>query len=351
MSSRRRERGSRGGLIGGQVVQAYWALVGPPLNCSRHSVAAFWHVSSWKWEVLNVWTDTRWAAALCAGVLIVSAGCTRGPVALPENSGADPSSIPNPDTTRIALLHMASNPRHAPANRRTIRQAMTVAESQGADWLVTPELAESGYAFARHRDPDRLPQYPPSWLQPISQAADRHDLTVFLGFPQHVKNREYNAVAVIDDSGQVVGVHRKNDVIPSPLESWATPGSSRPIEVDGASVGVFVCADAADRKIARQYRAAGVDVMISSAAWYPLPGMGPLPFWKRLSADSPAPFVVANTTGRQGGIDFRRSLSGAFVDGRPEVKIRSPRTVVESVDWNRRTGEVVSAPEGRVLLN
>jgi hypothetical protein len=39
------------------------------------------------------------------------------------------------------------------ANHQTIEQAINLAPAHGADWFITPEIAESGYEFTDYLQP------------------------------------------------------------------------------------------------------------------------------------------------------------------------------------------------------
>lgn len=221
---------------------------------------------------------------------------------------------------------------------------MRAAADKGANWVITPELAQSGYEFSRKYPVNRLPQFPDPQVQRLREVTRETGVTLFLGLPQHRGTHLHNAVVAIDN-GKVVGTHAKVNVLSGKLEGWAQPGRSRVLHVDGVTVGYYVCADAANKRLTRRYVKQGAEILLSSAAWYPLPGMGPLPFWRSVTARTKLPFIVANTTGRKGIIDFRRSPSGAFINGKAAVLHRSPGSALVVMDWNRTTEDVTRVSE------
>jgi predicted amidohydrolase len=110
--------------------------------------------------------------------------------------------------------------------------------------------------------------------------------------------------------------------------------------VDGYSVGYYICADAANPNITRAYVADHVDIMLSSAAWYEDPEMGPEEFWENVSRSSGVPLIIANTVGKQGKIDFDHSRSGVYLHGKDVYTVKNPGPVLGFVDWDTVTGEV-----------
>lgn len=238
---------------------------------------------------------------------------------------------------RIAIFQMAPLEGDFTANHATIEGAIRAAAKRGADWFITPELAESGYEFVDHLSPEELPEFPSPWFRHLTDIARDEGITLFIGFPERDQNRYYNAVAVIDQSGTITGVHQKMDIIPSIYEKWASPGTAVPLNADGYRIGYYICADAANQNITRAYRADQVDVMLSSAAWYEDPDMGPEQFWENATQSSRVPLIIANTVGKKGKIDFNHSKSGIYQDGKNIYTVQRSDPALAFVDWNTRT--------------
>ena len=265
---------------------------------------------------------------LLAILVVVCAGCGHSDSAL------------NPEIQRIALFQMAPYPGEFGPNQQLIEKAAALAAREGTDIFVTPELAESGYEFVDYCSLDDLTEYPSPWLLEMAARAKPYGMTMFIGFPQKIKDKYYNAVVAISREGKIVGVHQKIDIIPSPEENWATPGDTRLIYVDGWRIGYFVCADAANDPLIEAYRDAGADLLLSSAAWYPDPEMGPEPFWANVSREIDVPFFIANTTGRMGKVDFRGSVCAVYHHGTSLLTMQDDANVLYLLDWNPSTGEV-----------
>jgi predicted amidohydrolase len=247
---------------------------------------------------------------------------------------------PEPDIERIAIFQMAPIPGDFAANHHLIEEAIRLAAAEGANIFVTPELAEAGYEFADTIKLPELPEYPSPWLSQLAGRAKETQMTLFIGFPQRSGEHYYNAVAAISRQGHIAGVHQKINIIPSPEESWATPGDTRPITVDGLKIGYFICADAANAELIQADKDDAPDLLLSSAAWYPDPEMGPEPFWQQVTAEIEAPFFIANTTGHIGKIDFSHSSSAVYQGGRPLFTLSQPGNSLYFFDWNRQSGQI-----------
>ncbi|MBN1166384.1 MAG: carbon-nitrogen hydrolase family protein [Methanospirillaceae archaeon] len=258
------------------------------------------------------------------------------------------SSLTN-TTVRIAIFQMASVEGNFTANHATIQEAIRIASGRGADWFITPELAESGYAFVRSIRLEELPEFPSPWINSLESIAKEENITLFIGFPERDGSDYYNSVVVIDREGNVSAIHRKNVIIPGPFEEWATQGSSVPITVDDFSVGYFICADATDPTITSRYHSDDVDIFLSSAAWYPDPNMGPEQYWESITRISDAPLVIANTAGKKGAIDFTHAESGVYLGGEMVYRLPVNEQVMAFIDWNYLTDEITLAGEPAIV--
>jgi predicted amidohydrolase len=122
----------------------------------------------------------------------------------------------------------------------------------------------------------------------------------FLSHPERdsATGRLFNSLFVIDRDGGLLGRQRK--LYPTPIsEGWASGGELRPpVLVDEIRVGLLVCADVYAAEPARRLRAAGAQLFVSSAAWWP-GEWGPSGEWEARTLDTGLPMIVCNRTGRE----------------------------------------------------
>ncbi len=247
----------------------------------------------------------------------------------------------DPDLVRIALVHLAAGAGQVEPNRRRIEAAVDAASEAGADWILTPELAESGYHFAAEIGTDWIEDFPSDWLKSLARRAGERRAALLVGLPERdvQTGKLHNSVAVIDRTGTILGAYRKIHVIPGEAEGWATPGEATPLfALDGEAVGILICADSYTPEIAAAYARSGAGVLLSSAAWAP-GSMGPNGCWEDRSRETGLPFLVCNRTGEEPGISFRNSESVVDRQGQRLFTFTAPGTTVFLVQWNRRTGE------------
>ena len=138
-----------------------------------------------------------------------------------------------------------------------IIEAIKHAAGKDAEWIVTPELAVCGLQFAHVVGSDWIQPQPDPWMQQVCKLVKTLKRTVFLGCPEREGNRFYNSVFVIGPTGEILGKHRKINVVSDSL-SWSSPGDIvAPIECDGIKVGLLICSDVYTSNIARALRFEG----------------------------------------------------------------------------------------------
>lgn len=251
--------------------------------------------------------------------------------------------------TRIALLHLSPEPGALEQNRRLVDDALKIAADHGAEWIVTPELATTGYEFVEHIGSDWIEEQPDSWVQVVTDFARQRRVTIFLSVPERVGNRLYNALLAIDRAGRIIGRHRKINALRVGPEAWSTPGEDiNAVPIDGFGlVGMLICADAYSPRIAEALKRQGARALVSAAAWRP--GLyGPNGEWEAVSAATSLPIFVCNRTGQERQIDFTIAQSVVASGGKRAVSFTAPRSAIFLVDWNfddnRLVGHSTIAP-------
>ena len=292
-------------------------------------------------------TAAWWSALLLVAAL--AAGGQGGAAAASGAHSGRPAAADNGRATlRIALLHLAPRSGDLTGNFALIEGAVARAARLGADWCVTPELALSGYYFR--------PRIGLAWIgsgtlragrvRALATVARSNDVSLFVGMPTRDGRGSTlrNSVVVIDDDGGVLGAYHKHDVIPGAIEGWATPGTSTGVyDVDGARVGVLLCADLWPVRWSLQTAAAGAQIIVAPTAWAPDALSGPHGRWEKDSGVSGLPLLVCNTTGRTPWGDNRRGASVVDDHGRRLLTFRSSTSKVFLVDWDRAAGSFTFA--------
>ena len=237
---------------------------------------------------------------------------------------------------RISLLHLAPVTGDVQHNREALESAVRVSASQGADWVVTPELCVPGYLFAAEIGTDWILPQPDPWMRGFCDTVRDLNLTVFLSHPDRdpKTGKLYNTVFVVDSRGRITGSHSKIKALGG-AEGWSSPGRKiQPIEQDGVKVGILICADAYKNEVAGCLKERGAQVLVSPSAWGP-GDCGPDGEWERRSGDTGLPIMVCNRTGIEPDeLDYRRAESVVAKDGQRLLSGFSDRPVILSFDWD-----------------
>jgi NAD+ synthase (glutamine-hydrolysing) len=146
---------------------------------------------------------------------------------------------------------------------RIVEAAVAARDGHGADVVLLPELAVSGYP------PEDL-LFHSGMRSQVAESIERlkretRGITVIVGYPEYVGAKIYNSAIVIRD-GLVLANHRKA-CLPNyrvfDEKRYFTPGTKPTVlELNGVKVGVLVCEDVWEAFPARQARDAGAQVLL-----------------------------------------------------------------------------------------
>ncbi len=236
-------------------------------------------------------------------------------------------------TGTIALLHLETVPGAIERNQYVIVEAIKHAAATGAEWIVTPELAVCGLQFAHIVGSDWIQPQPDFWMQQVCKLVKLLKRTVFLACPERDGSRLYNTVFVIGPTGEILGKHRKINVVSDSL-SWSSPGDRVvPIECDGIKVGVLICSDVYTSNIARALKFQGAQMLVSPASWGP--GIhGPNGEWEQRTHETGLPLIVCNRTGAEKTLDFWKAPSLVVQNGTRLLAHTSKKSAVLTFNWD-----------------
>ncbi len=240
---------------------------------------------------------------------------------------------------RVALLHLAPQPGDLAHNRQTIETAVARAAALGADWIITPELAVSGYEFSDRIGTNWITDQPDMWTRQMMNQAKRLHATIFLGTPERdaATNLLYNSVLVLGNDGTLLGRHRKVGIVPIHAEAWSSAGMAiAPMMVDGIQVGVLICADSYKPDVAMQLKQHGAQILVSAVAWAP-GECGPEGVWEDRSRETGLTLVVCNRTGDEPTMSLNQADSVIARDGQRVLQFHSAQPSILIADLNRQT--------------
>lgn len=178
------------------------------------------------------------------------------------------ANTPAGRSTRVVCRQLAPRLADLAANQLQILAAIAEESAAGADILVLPELATSGYVFESRDEVDSCALAPDDPLIAAWSAAIYGDTVVVCGYAERGPDGAfYNSAVVLDATG-VLADYRKAHLWDRE-KLFFTPGSTRPPVVDTrfGRVGVMVCYDLEFPEYTRQVALAGADLIAIPTNW------------------------------------------------------------------------------------
>ncbi|MDG4668802.1 nitrilase-related carbon-nitrogen hydrolase [Mycobacterium sp. 236(2023)] len=191
--------------------------------------------------------------------------------------------------TRIACCQLDPVLGDLDANAELIAGAIRDAVAAGADVVVLPELATSGYMFSGS-DEARAAAVSPADPRFAQWAAAVGDSLAAFGFCELGDDGViYNSAAVVD-SGGVVAVYRKTHLWDREKLIF-TPGCERPPVLDTrhGKIAVMVCYDLEFGELTRQVVIGGAELIVAPVNW---------PLFPRPEGERPGEVITAMSTAR-----------------------------------------------------
>jgi predicted amidohydrolase len=191
------------------------------------------------------------------------------------------------------------------ANVRTMRASAERASLAGAEAVVFPEMADTGYAMSVIRE--KATTWNEGAVPELQEIARMFSIAIISGVSERAGDVIYNAQVVIDATGAIVAKYRKTHLF-TPIEEdkCFAPGSALiSLGLGPLQFGLTICYDLRFPEI---YRALAVDYransFVISSAW-PFPRMEHQRVLATARAIENQSYVVlANRVGRDDGVAF-----------------------------------------------
>lgn len=175
----------------------------------------------------------------------------------------------------------------------------------GADLLVLPEMAATGYVFDSPADIEPHLESPEGeTFAALAPVARENGCWIVSGFAEHAGDRFFNSAHVIDPSGKLHACYRKTLLYDND-KTWATPGDSGylRIETRAGAFTVGICMDLNDDRFVDWCRDADVRAIAFPTNWLDQ-GENVWPYWVWRLAGVRSALVAANTYGAEGTLRF-----------------------------------------------
>ncbi len=170
---------------------------------------------------------------------------------------------------RLALQQMMPANGNVNIGTEAINQAAIEAAQNGADILITPEMALTGYNIGA----DKVTKLAGSLEQvsngPVADIARENQIAMLVGFPELGGNGKiYNTIALIDRSGKLATHYRKTHLYGDVDRRQFSPGEQMPqlFEFEGWKLGLGICYDVEFPEFVRHQALAGADAILVPTA-------------------------------------------------------------------------------------
>lgn len=142
----------------------------------------------------------------------------------------------------VAVWQMAPTINEPPANLARLEEAAHAARARGADVLVAPELALTGYDVGELTDD----LTDPGLVRDVAAVAERAGLAIVTGLALREEGATWNCSVVVDRTGDVRAVYRKahlyGDLDRSRFTAGDAPFVMATLDI-GLEVATMVCYD------------------------------------------------------------------------------------------------------------
>ncbi|MGH7704930.1 MAG: nitrilase-related carbon-nitrogen hydrolase [Candidatus Dormibacteria bacterium] len=142
------------------------------------------------------------------------------------------------------------------------------AAEAGAQLIVLPELASSGYAFATEAEAERCSESVDGPTLSVWSARCRElDVMVVAGFCERAEGARYDSAALLGPAG-VLGVYRKAHLFNDEQSYFQSGDSGFPVfDIGCGQLGMLICYDLWFPEAARALTLAGADLICVPTNW------------------------------------------------------------------------------------
>ena len=214
---------------------------------------------------------------------------------------------------KLALIHSAAEHKQTARNRDRLLDLFRQAGEAGAQLVVAPEMAVSGYSFDNRQD---IAPYTETASGPtvtaLAELARHHGLYACIGLAERDVRSSifYNSAFVLDPQGVLVCRYRKINA----EYRWACPGNPRAdntFVTPWGRVGVLICSDSYHSLLPRITALRGADLLLIPANWPPT-GLDPREIWRTRALENGIVVAACNRTGMDLVMDCRQGPSAVF---------------------------------------
>jgi len=143
------------------------------------------------------------------------------------------------------------------------------AAAAGANLLITPEMALTGYNIGPAAVRAVAEPLDGPMISALAEIALRHRISLLAGLPElGADGRIYNTIHLVDSRGNGRATYRKTHLYGAVDRTQFAPGPAleTPVELDGWRLGLAICYDIEFPELARALALAGADAILVPTA-------------------------------------------------------------------------------------
>ncbi len=235
-------------------------------------------------------------------------------------------------TIKLSIIHFDVIHKEPEQNKAALFKLLEQAAKQGADIIMTPEMALSGYSFKSRQDiSDYVEDDNGSFLLEITTMAQSYKCYICIGLAtRDPLTKTYHNTALVAGPTGVVCRYRKINA----ENRWACPGDPKQnniFETPWGKVGILICSDTYHELMPRVIALKGADLLLVLANWPPS-GLDPLEIWQARAMENGMMIAACNRTGQDLNMDCRESESCLIdSDGTIHSRCSSPDSEILNV--------------------
>lgn len=210
---------------------------------------------------------------------------------------------------RIATIQFKGKKGQPEASWQALLRLIESAGEKGAQLIVCPEMALTGYLFTDPENAARVAEPAQGeGLRRLGELAARYRTHIVCGYPELAMSpasrvgtrRLYNAARVIGADGALLYNYRKRLLYESDF-TWATPGDTPYPLIElcsGKILCVGICMDLNDDRFTAFLRSKKPHLVAFCTNWLD-EGLDVLPYWQWRLSGTHSYFLAANTYGEE----------------------------------------------------
>ncbi|WP_310567097.1 carbon-nitrogen hydrolase family protein [Hydrogenophaga sp.] len=196
--------------------------------------------------------------------------------------------------------------------------AAAQARTQGADLLITPEMALTGYAIGADRVAALAEPADGPLARAVAAIAQRHGIAIVYGYPeQNPQGKPFNAAQTIGPDGTRTAHYRKTHLFGDLDRAQFSAGeaASQVFEWNGWRLGLLICYDVEFPETVRLLALQGADaVLVPTANMVPFDEVQRLLLPAR-ALENRLYLAYANACGQEGGLHYNGLSCAIGPDG------------------------------------